>query len=118
MSATASYNVLLNVNKEQQADRVPIAQVVPPQGVDRFIIIVGHTDVDDNELFDYNDVSHQKKEYPFLRAHAAEYEISFTLNFNEGRSIELGSRNIRIVGPVCSDSLLKEKIMHLTTTKW
>jgi hypothetical protein len=88
------YNILLNPHVKQDLKRLEISQLVKPNDVDRFVVIVGHT-------HGYGELSYAK------------YNVTLTLLFNENESIELGTFDIKVTAPV--DFLPQEpsSIIHL-----
>jgi phosphate/sulfate permease len=81
LPASWEYSILFDPEKKQETKTLDISQVIKPNDVDRFVVIVGH------------------KEEQVHFTHAI-YEVSLTLLYNETESIMLGTYTINVCAPV------------------
>lgn len=82
-TADRCYTIMLDSAKESQDLVVPVAQVAPANGVDRFEIVVG-----------------VEGEFDFEHKTVAEYEVRGYLEYNNGMRTEVGAEKLRIVREV------------------
>ncbi len=82
VSPTWEYNLLLDTHRASDRQRLDLSQLVDPNSVDRFVIAVGHTGWQGRPTY-------------------AEYDITLTLHYNEGRSLPLGRFSLAIDSPRC-----------------
>ena len=80
IAPTWSYHVLLDENAQDQKKRIPLNQLVPANGADRFAIVIGHGD------------------FPWYRS---VYELRGTFSYNRGRRAMLGVDTVRVQGAPC-----------------
>ncbi len=75
------YNILLDPHSTQDEKSLDLSQVVRPNDVDRFVVVVGHT-------HGYGELLH------------AVYSATIILHYNENQFIEMGTFNIKVTAPV------------------
>jgi hypothetical protein len=82
MPVTWEYSVLLNPHRNRDSKVIEISQVIPPNSVERFVVVVGQCE-DDQRSF-----------------RSVTYDVTLTLQYNANDSIRLGRRLITVYPPV------------------
>jgi len=93
---TWEYNVLLSSCMKKQVKELDVSQVVKPNGVDRFVIVVGRDG---------------------FNLHYIKYKTKIILQYNNNNAIDLGCFDIKIYGPIFFEPDRPAKIKHLPNKK-
>lgn len=75
------YTLLLDPHLDKDFQSVQISQEVPPNGLDRFVVVIGHN-------MNYGEFIY------------VDYRINFSIRYNDNVVLNLGSQTVRIDSPV------------------